>query len=530
LSIDQRITVTSRRSDLVTKRKRALFSRLLPLALFALTLLAHPADAAISQSCSDLRSSVIRMENEVPSGAALSVDLAIRAVYLNDCLRHPSGGAGPGTAPNDPWFAADGSPTAGPPPAGEGVYQTTAEIAGYCQRASNPALCALMLNVGEGEMLAEGGDPKNPDDWSKPLRPIDPADALPPLHIATGGMVFSIDDECFGGLTGILFAPPGGDSLARKIASRAATPRCAAELGYLSAGQPAIQDGIARWRQSALADPTTPTGIRGRTPQPGFLEMCSQAFTNQGVCQQRQINMNTAGGGSNDLGGAGQAGTFGECASLYGAVVSMCRQAGVRFPAARPGQTTRAVPPDANKGPAREPPASAPQAPRSTPVAGIPSRCDGVFNDFLTHVRNGRGEDSQAIGDFQALQKDSECSQALGQVAGQNNLTLPRRRLDPTTRSAFAAAMAADASRPASAVVTSGPDFDAGDVINFGLGLINVMGAVHGGGIPPIGRGTDMTSIGNRPVRSTYGQGSPSGVGQRPVIQGCVQCRVGSAQ
>ena len=49
--------------------------------------------------------------------------------------------------------------------------------------------------------------------------------------------------------------------------------------------------------------------------------------------------------------------------------------------------------------------------------------------------------------------------------------------------------------------------------------------------VPTVGgSNTNMNSIGNRPVRSTYGQGSPTGQGQPQINQGCVDCRTGTAK
>jgi hypothetical protein len=52
-----------------------------------------------------------------------------------------------------------------------------------------------------------------------------------------------------------------------------------------------------------------------------------------------------------------------------------------------------------------------------------------------------------------------------------------------------------------------------GNAIGVGLQLGTMMGNAMLSGMPSptvgAGRTTDMSSIGNRPVRSTYGQGSP---------------------
>lgn len=69
--------------------------------------------------------------------------------------------------------------------------------------------------------------------------------------------------------------------------------------------------------------------------------------------------------------------------------------------------------------------------------------------------------------------------------------------------------------------------------IGVGLELGGAMAnaAALGARVPTAGGpNTNMNSIGNRPVRSTYGQGSPTGAGQQPIHQGCIECRTGTAQ
>ena len=100
-------------------------------------------------------------------------------------------------------------------------------------------------------MLAEGGDPQNPEDWQTPERAIDPADELPPLRLSAGGQTYSVDDACLGGLASVLFSSPNGTGLRGRLARNAATPECAAELDAINSGLAALQDAIAHWRAAA---------------------------------------------------------------------------------------------------------------------------------------------------------------------------------------------------------------------------------------------------------------------------------------
>jgi hypothetical protein len=495
----------------------------LALALALGALLPPPAQAALSVSCVDLRNRIAAMENEVPSGAALQVDLQMRKVYLSDCLRHPSDGATPGSAASDPWFNAKGEPAAAPP-GGDGLYQTTPQIAGYCRASSDPALCALMLNLDEGQMLRAGGDPKNPADWETPVRDIDPADALPPLRLAADGRTYPLDDACIAGAAAILFSNPNQPARSRP-------PQCAAELGAIDSALGPLQDAMAQWYAAALRDPTTPTN--SKYGQPGFLEMCSQAFDNQNVCRQRQTDMNTA-GTDNGLSNLGQAGSFGQCASLYGSVVAMCKQAGVRFPntprlASTPPTKQQKNPPAQAPPPKKKDTSGGSSAPpKETPaqaMAGqMPASCGPAMQKYLDDV--GNKQSGGAVSSYQQLASSEECRDAMKRIADEHSLALPERQMTPLTRSAFGAAFNKDPNAPLAAPTPGytgsyggggggGGDVDPEEVLEFGMALLdlgigaaNLANAMHGAGamIPT----TNFNSLAGPIIRNGVGQGAPT--------------------
>src|SRR5579864_2549678 len=167
----------------------------LALAILLLAFQSTPAWAELSESCKIFKTQIIEMEDQMSSAAALDVDLNLRRLFREDCLKHPT--RNPDHPNSDPWFNAKGEPASGPPGQGDGVYQTTAAHADYCRASWNPQLCALMLDLGEpvpmgdkyGELVPGPADPV-----------IDPADELPPFTLNVGGRRYSIDETCLGKL------------------------------------------------------------------------------------------------------------------------------------------------------------------------------------------------------------------------------------------------------------------------------------------------------------------------------------------
>lgn len=266
------------------------------------------------------------MEDKIASGAALPVDLQLRWLYEKDCLHSLV------ARPTDLWFDAEGAPAAGPPPGGNGVFQATEEIGGYCRKSSSPALCALMLQLGEGQVLKDGVDRNSakPSDWTPPARAIDPADELPPLYLVDANGRTAIPDACLSALADRLALPR--TRAARHPRSRRGD--CSAVESIPAKEIANVLSQIRQWQTAALADPTMPSRDprTGYVPKdPGFIEMCSQASRYEATCRQRGDAMSSAPANATPpSASAGQTAAFDDCANLYGSVVAMCQGAGWR--------------------------------------------------------------------------------------------------------------------------------------------------------------------------------------------------------
>lgn len=481
------------------------------LLLSGIALCMPPAEAALSPSCQDYRQSIIDMERSVSSGAALQVDLRLRQLYVRNCLQHPEGGNDPGTARTDPWFNAEGAPASGPPPAGDGLYQTTPQIAEYCRDTSNPQLCALMLDIGEGEMLVEGGDPNDPGYWSKPQRQIDPADELPPVRIDVAGQHYSISDGCLSWLAGLLAKSWTSNGQNDQLRRALSGPHCAAEVDAIRPHIGALQAEIRKWRTAAVVDPTAPIGKRGSPLQPGYHEMCRQAFENQNTCKARLAGISSVGTNAS-AGGTGQAGAYADCANLYGSVVQMCQQSGWISPAV-----------------------NAPWA------NGLSPACRALIQSYVAAAQAHDGP--AALDGYHALQQAGGCgvlpqAEPAATPASADPRFVPRGdtpMLDatavPCDQNPEACAAAVDQLRAGTSPAAVATLYE--NAIGIGLQLGGAMAQGVARASTPSLRGapqSNMNSLAPGRVRSTYGQGSRSAPRPPAPNTGCVDCRVGTAQ
>jgi len=276
---------------------------------------------------------------------------------------------------------------------------------------------------------------------------------------------------------------------------------------------------------------------------PGYQRMCREAAANENVCRQRQANMRTcrpdpvdstkcATGGP--LGTAGQAGAFNDCAALYRGVLGMCHAVN-RSAAAPPAAPS---PPQAAK--------AAPPAPPKAADSDMSSKCQQLVSNYVaaSQANDGPG----AVAGYNALKQAGGCG-----VLAKVDKPMPAASAPPAADPRFAARGATSLSDQVVGGCDASPDVCAARVqqlragvspeavsalwmhaINVGLELGGAMAnaATIGAQRAPTvsGSNTNMNSIGNRPVRSTYGQGSPTGSGQPTINQGCVDCRTGTAR
>jgi hypothetical protein len=152
---------------------------------------------------------------------------------------------------------------------------------------------------------------------------------------------------------------------------------------------------------------------------------------------------------------------------------------------------------------------------RQQAVAQLSPQCRGELNSLLQGADTGDGgKASAAYGDLRAAQCDAQI-RALAVAA---DVGLPERRMTRRSQSLVDKAMNGDEGPvpgTAAAVEQGGGSYNAGEVLEFGFALLNVLSGVAGvyaamPGGAAARYGSNMGSIGNRRVPSTYGQGAPT--------------------
>jgi len=271
--------------------------------------------------------------------------------------------------------------------------------------------------------------------------------------------------------------------------------------------------------------------------------MCREAAANENTCRQRQANMRTCRpdpanptqcATDGPLGTAGQAGAFNDCAALYHGVLGMChavnRSAAAPPAAPKPPQAAKAAPPAPPLAPPKPNP-NAPQASSAPPPKPEPAtmseKCQKLVSDYVAASQANDGP--KAVAGYNALKQAGGCN-VLAQVdkpmpaAGAPSADDPRFATGRSTALADKYIGGCDASPDVCAArvqqLRAGVSPEAVSAlwmhaINVGLELGGAMAnaATMGAQRAPTvsGPNTNMNSIGNRPVRSTYGQGSPTG-------------------
>jgi hypothetical protein len=257
--------------------------------------------------------------------------------------------------------------------------------------------------------------------------------------------------------------------------------------------------------------------------------MCQQADANFNTCATRRQNMTTFGTGG--LGSDGQADAFYQCQKIYQGVLNMChstrivatRTAPTVPPAPKPvapPQANKAEPP--NPGRSMAPPQQQPQQPQMS------AQCQQLVSAYVAAAQANDGP--RALAGYNALKSAGGCGvlaqvdRPMPQAAPADNSRLLARGATPNTDQVVGGCDASPAEcqrRVQELRAGVSPEAQAAifmNAVSIGLQLgATVAGGMaatvpHGGSV---GGGSNMNSIGNRPVQRTYGQGAPTGVPQR---------------
>jgi hypothetical protein len=444
------------------------------------------------------------------------------------------------------WYDLDGNnlgPAGGARP-DKGAFTATAEIGRQCARTPNPSMCALMRGA-----FAMCATP--PDDETKKgctvlgayptsrdeVAADQAAPPLPPVKVTLGGQAFTLPPDCFDVLAGV-----ADDNPADRSRSSTGLRYKIIDSSRLETMQQACPDVLAALERLAGARASDPgrfwptlTGLAGagfsgsgarQPPLPP--EFCRQAEANMNTCKARWESMGPVDSKSHSR--SGQAGAFADCYFLYQKAFGMCRMTEARL-ASRPAPPP--PPPPAPAGPAK-PSGGESRAPTPSPQPPqMSAQCQQLVSNYVGAAQANDG--ARALAGYNALKSAGGCG-VLDKVdsgppptaAAAGDPRFPTRRATPLTDSyvqpcnaneaGCAQAMRqleqANSPEAKSALVmhaiSTGLQLGAAVANGLAAGMPQPGVAVGGGG-----GGTNMNSIGNRPVRSTYGQGAPTGPVQR---------------
>jgi hypothetical protein len=151
---------------------------------------------------------------------------------------------------------------------------------------------------------------------------------------------------------------------------------------------------------------------------------------------------------------------------------------------------------------------------RQQAVAQLSPQCRGQLNALFQGADSG--DQDKASKAYDSLR--AQCDGQVRALAGTAGMVLPERIMTARSQRLMGRAMSGDVGRvpgTAEAVAQNGGSFDTGEVLAFSLTLLNVLSGVAGvyaamPGGAAARYGSNMGSIGNRPVGRTYGQGAPA--------------------
>jgi hypothetical protein len=505
-----------------------------------------PADGG--SNCSKLRADIIDMDARSSTlPGYLDLRATLGGLYARLCDRP--------TAERAPefWYDLDGHrlgpATTGRPPGG--AFIATEAVARACATAGNPSLCAMLR--GSTGMCPDAPDPETRKacvalaGYPTSIE-AEGAPPLPPITIVLAGKPYQVAAECADTLANLATSPDvQGDSLRARLKRelmldqiRSSCPQFLSALeGRLGANAEsnpeAFWSALKRLVEAGFGLPGAASAAPSQTAyrDPGLQKMCAQAKANRDICEQRQHNMGPV--GQNTHGRSGQAGAFGDCAALYSAVANMCTLTEARAIAPPPVKQAAHQPAVQKSQPPAQPakPADATAASRPPPAANAGSalspQCQQLVSNYVAAARANDG--SKALAGYNALKQAGGC----GVLAKVDRPPPPQPQpTGPDPR--FATRGATPLSDSVVGACDASPDECAARVrqlqagtsaaaqaalisnaIGIGLQLGTMMGGVVLSGVPTagaggsIGAGPNMNSIGNRPVRSTYGQGAPAG-------------------
>lgn len=503
-------------------------------------------------NCTDLRNDIAAMDaqsNAMPGYIGMRVQLA--SLYNSLC------GSGPAQR-TQYWYTTDGKQlqavSAGPRPAGA-AYAATADIGAQCAGTANPGMCALAAG-------AFGNCQTPPSDLqqacSVPGGYADPSDTvaatggppLPDAQLTVDGKTYDVSDGC-------------AQALARISDGYASN----AQLNSCSG---ALRDALAQAAgaaRSALATALGPVLQRGfapagAPPTGGFsAAFCQQMENNAQICKTRQNNMVSCIPTGNaqqpcapqdNTSTSGQAGAFGDCYQLYSRFAGMCRMNVNQRPQIAAASAPRTSAPTAQPAkPATPQPTvnpSAPASPKPTANAAPPpaparpqmspqSQCPQLVSNFVAAAQANDG--ARALAGYNALKAAGGCG-VLAKVdrpppAVSSVDDLPSRGATPLSDQVIGGcARAQDGCAAQARQLQAGTSPAAqaamiGNAIGIGLQLGGMMASGMAAGMPQGGGnvavpsgGSNMNSIGNRPVQSTYGQGAPTYQPRPPTSQSTI--------
>lgn len=490
----------------------------------ALTVPASAGPAHSGSNCAKLRADIIEMDaRSSPLPGYLDLRATLGGLYARLCDRPTAERAA------EFWYDLDGhklGPATAGRPAG-GAFTATEAVGRACATAGNASLCALLR--GSTGMCPDAPDPETRKACvAMAAYPTsieeEGAPPLPPITIQLAGKPYQVAAECadilanLGTATDIL-----GNSLRARLKRElmldqlksSCPPLLAAledSLGAKAETNPdGFWSGLKRLVETGFALPGAAAATAAQTAyrDPGFQRMCSQAKANRNICEQRQHNMGPV--GSNTHGQSGQAGAFGDCAALYGSVANMCNLTEARLANLPPAKPQPAPPPAAQKA-----------APPANAKATMSPQCQQLVSTYVTAAQANDGP--KALAGYNALKRAGGCG-----VLAKFDRPPPVQPQQPGPDPRFATRGATPLSDSTLKVCDDSPEACAARVrqlkagtspeavaalwanaIGIGLNLGAAMASGLASGMPSYpGGGTNMNSIGNKPVHSTYGQGAP---------------------